>query len=231
MAEVPAPSSHTGQPHPALKAWLCPEQCTCSGLCGKVREPVAGVLMSSELVPMSSLMFCSCERQHPLLMAAHYAMGTVPTHTSWGWCCEQLPFREMETGTGGEGAVLCESIRGQHTTGTTTQMEMGSSEGKLALQSEYEPHCHPHVRCLTMTPPAVSIVWGGCGIWGIGDSLGRRKAVGGGASWFYLVSYCVESLPSACHCEGTVVTLLPQPQATPAATPSLPLYTTYTSKQ
>lgn len=29
---------------------------------------MAGVWMSSELVPMSSLMFCSYERQHPLLL-------------------------------------------------------------------------------------------------------------------------------------------------------------------
>lgn len=71
---------------------------------------MAGVWMSSELVPMSSLMFCSCERQHPLLLAAHYAMGTVHHHASWGRCCEQqLPFREMGTGTGDEGVVLCES--------------------------------------------------------------------------------------------------------------------------
>lgn len=112
VAEVPAPSSHSGQPRRALWAFLCPEQCAYPALRGKVGDPgpVAGVGMSTELVSVSHLLSCSCERQHPLLMAAHHAMGAVPHHSSWGRCCEQLPVRGMETGTQGGGPALVSQL-------------------------------------------------------------------------------------------------------------------------
>lgn len=102
--------SHSGRSHPALKAWLCPEQCTCSDLSGKVGEPgpVAGVWMSSELVPMSSLTFLFLRKTHhfsPRLLIMPWAQGLATSHGGSAESSFLLERWELEPEV-----VLCESV-------------------------------------------------------------------------------------------------------------------------